>query len=297
MQQSSLCGTNGNSYPHFYLCNYLPGSVGRDTFSNSLLKFKKGEHPDQEGWIDCTLEQSADLPIGQDTIILRALHHDEAAINPRKPVALDLLGKALAARFKCRYLPGLLYKIRPVEEIKKLTRDQRVTALQDVYRFSPPSPIQSSPNSLLTNHHSPLTPSLPHSQSSRHSLLTTDYSLFSPYLVLDDIVTTGSTLNAIFDAILREYRKAASLLTTDHSLVTDHPSLSPSPLIALSLAKADYDSSFNLFHNLQGRNYRLDPGQSGWLLAEEEEVYPSVYSLPTLTSWIRTDSFPRPSPP
>ncbi len=63
LQQTSIRYHNDDFYPHFFLCNYLPGSIGRDTFSNSLLKFKRGEHPDLDGWIDCTLEQSAGMPI------------------------------------------------------------------------------------------------------------------------------------------------------------------------------------------------------------------------------------------
>jgi predicted amidophosphoribosyltransferase len=277
LQQTSVGHNNNDQYPHFYLCNYLPGSVGRDTFSNSLLKFKRGEHPDLEGWIDCTLEESTGLPIREETIILRALHHHEPIANPLRPASLDLLGKALASRFQCRYLPGLLHKSRPVEEIKKLTREQRVIALDKAYRFSTPS----------ANPHDPYSTPYPHGPRDHSDPYTPhDYRDHRDhpdhqhhYLILDDIVTTGSTLNAIIEAINREYAQ-------------QEPNIPSPSILAFSLAKADYDASFNLFHSLQGRNYRLEQGDTHWLLAEEEETYQPYYSPLTLGNWIREDSFP-----
>lgn len=257
LQQTSIVNNHKDEYPHFYLCNYLPGSVGRDSFSNSLLKFKRGEHPDLEAWTDCTLEQSARLPVGPHTIILRALHHHEFTTNPLRPASLDRLGNALSKRLNCRYHPDLLQKSRPVPEIKKLTRPQRETALFQAYRFSMPSePCHQ-------------------------------------YLILDDIVTTGSTLNAIIAAIHQEYSHPQH--THPASLPTGSEPFSLPSILAFSLARAEYDPSFNLFHSLQGKNYRLEQGSSHWRLGEEPDIYSSPYSSPSLKEWIRKDFFPGPS--
>ena len=69
------------------------------------------------------------------------------------------------------------------------------------------------------------------------------------YRVLDNIVTTGSTMKAIIDAL----RWA-------------HPG-SPRAILQFSLAKADYNASFNLFHRLAGRNDSLEQG-ARWMLGE-----------------------------
>ena len=154
------------SYPHYYLCHYLPVSAGRDTLSHSLLKFKLGRQPDLSGWIDCILETLAALPILPHTTIIRALHHDETAAPPDNPTSLDKLGAALATRFHSLYQPSLLRKQRMTRQIKGFSKEQRMTELRDLYYIGDPIPIAG------------------------------------PILILDDILTTGATIAAILTALL-----------------------------------------------------------------------------------------------
>ncbi len=259
LQQTSLPYKN-TSYLHYYLCNYLPVSVGKDTLSHSLLKFKRGRQPDLNGWIDCSLEMLATTPIlPPGRIIVRALHHEETILREDSPpTSLDKLGSALALRFKGHYRPTLLHKSLPTQEIKELSKEQREAELQGLYSLHPspigPSPISPSPiGPAASTLPAPAIPSLRQTAPS--------------FLIIDDILTTGTTMKMIIDAILRSYPEAN--------------------LCIFTLAKADYDTSFNKSTPLQGQNYQLAPGRN-WVVAEEEA---SFYSLDQLKARIRTNTF------
>ena len=267
LQQTSIPYKN-TCYPHYYLCNYLPVSVGKDTLSHSLLKFKRGRQPDLNGWIDCSLELLAPAHIAPDattiapdrtvlspgtitpvtvihppdtpiispgSTIIRALHHEETIIREDSPpTSLDKLGSALALQFKGHYLPYLLRKSLPTQEIKGLSKEQREAELRGLYDLHP------------------LPPGLPAESS---------------FLIIDDILTTGTTMKMIIGAILYAYPRA--------------------DLHIFTLAKADYDTSFNRSTPLQGQNYQLEPGRN-WIVAEEEALF---YSPDQLKRRIRTDTF------
>jgi len=233
LQQTSI-PYNNTLYPHYYLCNYLPVSVGRDTLSHSLLKFKRGRQPDLNGWIDCSLEMLGTAPIPPGVTIIRALHHEETAPLQDHPTSLDRLGAALAHQFKGHYLPHLLRKSLPTREIKGLSKEQREAELRGLYSLLPnPQPPGPAPS----------------------------------FLIIDDILTTGTTMKMIILAILHAYSKAN--------------------LTIFTLAKADYDTSFNQSTPLQGQNYQLGQG-SNWIVAEED---PHPYTLLQLKAWIRADVF------
>src|ERR1700754_106808 len=105
---------NDSIYRHYYLCPYLPLSAGVDPLSRSLLKFKRGTQPDLDNWIHTTLREFHNIPLSPDTIIIRALRHDETQVHapslssspPSSPAtslpspsspsqySLDLLGQA-----------------------------------------------------------------------------------------------------------------------------------------------------------------------------------------------------------
>lgn len=230
LQQTSLPYKN-LFFPHYYLCNYLPVSVGQDTLSQSLLRFKRAYQPDLDAWIDCALEILTEAPLLPDTIIIRALHHNETIVPQNKPTSLDHLGKALAAHFHFDYYPGLLCKTRPAREIKSLSREQREIELSGLY--------------YIDDHY-------------RNSLAG------HPILILDDILTTGTTMKMIVSAL------------------GNHPSLR-----IFTLAKADYDDSLNKSTPLKGQNYQLQQGM-GWQVAEEQSIY---YTLSQLKARIKANSF------
>ena len=160
---------NQHLYSHYYLCHYLPASAGRDNLSQSLLRFKKGRHPDLEGWIDCSLELFAGAPIPPGATIVRALHHDEIAVSTT-PSSLDLLGEQLARRFRHHYHPRLLQKTQPNQPVKLFSRPRREEELQGRYR--------------LDDAYASQLPDPP-----------------GHWLIIDDVLTSGATLRAILQAI------------------------------------------------------------------------------------------------
>jgi predicted amidophosphoribosyltransferase len=219
-------------YPHYFLCSYLPVSAGRDRLSRSLLDFKQGFQPDLAAWIDCTLDVGSFIPVTKDTIIIRALQHDETTAGDNPPTSLDLLGQALAARFYCHYQPLLLRKSRATPPCKQLSRGRRVAELRQVYSLLP---LQE--------------PATPHPS----------------FLLIDDILTTGTTARMILAAIREPYPE--------------------SPFRVFTLAKAGYQTIPSIA--LRGRLYQLG-SDARWTLAEDE---PTPWSVKKLKILIRANSF------
>jgi len=188
LQETSI-PYNDSLYRYYYLCKYLPLTAGVDTLSRSLLKFKRGIQPDLDAWIGSTLEVFHNIPLSPETIIIRALRHDETQVHESPPASLDLLGQALAARFQCQYLPSLLRKSRTTLSNKGLTRHQRETELNDVYSIAQENlPLPAPP---------------------------------IPFLLIDDILTTGATIRTIIQTL--------------------HQAFPLSPLQIFTLAKVDFD--------------------------------------------------------
>jgi hypothetical protein len=172
---------NHTSFRYNYLCHYLPIAAGMNTLSRSLMKFKRGAHPDLEAWIDSAREALAEKPPSGDSILLRALGHREltahntSSPNPHseltpqniRPSSLDLPCRTLALDFGCLYLPTLLSKTRETLSNKNLSRPEREAQLLDVYSAD----IIDAPAS---------------------------------YLIIDDILTTGATIHAIIAALRRK---------------------------------------------------------------------------------------------
>jgi predicted amidophosphoribosyltransferase len=183
---SIKCGDT--RFSHYYLCPYLPLTAGQDPISISLLKFKQRAQPDLDAWIECAVQHLQPLNLDPDTIILRALRHDETTVRTEFPTALDLLGHTLAARLDCHYQPTHLLKSKTTLPNKHLTRHQRRNQLQDVYNI--PNPITTIPQ--------------------------------PPFLLIDDILTTGATMRALIHTLRQYY-------------IT-------SPIRAFTLARVDYHS-------------------------------------------------------
>ncbi len=179
-------------FAHSYLCPYLPLTAGTDALSLSLIKFKQRIQPDLDAWIDCSLRLLGQQHFSPDTIIIRPLRHDETTARPDFPSALDLLGQSLASHLRCRYLPTLLSKSRPTLPNKHLTRRERSSQLRDVYQLTATLPSAGAPISAPD----------------------------TPFLLIDDILTTGTTMRALISTIRR-----------------DRPNC---PIKAFTLTRADY---------------------------------------------------------
>jgi ATP-dependent DNA helicase RecQ len=180
-------------FRHYYLCRYLPLSAGKDIFSQSLLRFKRRIQPDLDAWIDCSLELLEEVPFSNETIILRALQHDETSARKDFPTALDILGQRLSDHFDCRYLPSLLVKSRSTLPCKQLTSRQRLAELRDIYSIGPLAAIPSrdtTPNAICPAPAS----STPAADSPP-----------PPFLLIDDILTTGATMHTLIHTLRQHF--------------------------------------------------------------------------------------------
>ena len=226
---------NHTSFRYNYLCHYLPIAAGMNTLSRSLMKFKRGAHPDLEAWIDSAREALAEKPPSGDSILLRSLGHREltahntsspdpnngftahntsspdphSELTPQniRPSSLDLLCRTLALDFGCQYFPTLLSKTRETLSNKNLSRPEREAHLLGVYTAN----IIDAPAS---------------------------------YLIIDDILTTGATIQAIIAALRRKS--------------------STCPIRVFTLARASNNPLPGPIIPLHGRSFRFDPG-SGWV--------------------------------
>jgi predicted amidophosphoribosyltransferase len=221
----------GNAYfTHLYLRPYLPLSAGADALSLSLVKFKQRIQPDLNTWIEDAAQLLSRLSFSPDTIIIRALRHDETCARPEFPSALDLLGQSLATSFHCRYIPTLVSKSRVTLPNKHLTRRERRSQLRDVYHVA-----------------------------------TASLSPLTPFLLIDDILTTGATMRALISAICCVYPDC--------------------PIHAFTLTRADYawpiDPGTNAVKsgppNASERDHALPPAPSA-----PDHALPSTPSEPEM---------------
>ena len=144
-----------------------------DEISKLLLNFKDGSREAIKLWVEyATRTLGPNIPSwpgGKKTIIVRALGHSELRASGSK--SLDVLAEHFVEVFgdHCVYKPAWIYKTHEIPSLKGLSRDGRLQALRKAYA------------------HITLKPD--------------DSKLPLNYVILDDVITTGSTLHAIRDAI------------------------------------------------------------------------------------------------
>ncbi len=107
-ERNFLC--DGETYPHYYLCNYKPYREGIDKLSYSLIRFKKGERVDIQAWTACSAEGLRRIDITSNPVTLRALHSHETKVTKASDTSLDNLARAIATATRGRYMPQLLQK-------------------------------------------------------------------------------------------------------------------------------------------------------------------------------------------
>lgn len=205
-----------HTFQHRYLCHYRPKSHGSDHLSLSLLRFKKRLQADWQAWTECAAELLLPL-VKNSTLIIRALHQGETRVGQS---ALDELGTQIERKANSYYQPELLSKTKYIPSLKHLTQRERIEVLQDVYQFASPGVRVNS------------------------------------VLILDDILTTGATLQAIANAVSKVIELPTSFFT---------------------LAYTTYDDSVNQGISLQGHAYEWQESQ--WIAKENEEAYRSLHAL------------------
>jgi predicted amidophosphoribosyltransferase len=217
--QTTFINYRRTRFRHYYLCHYLPLSAGKDVISRSLLKFKRRTRPDFNTWIGSALEALQEIPPSPDTVILRALHHDETSPATIFPTALDFLGHAIADRFGCRYTPSLLRKSRPTQPCKELSRLRRKAELQGIYSIDPNARQMIATPAAATEALAKAGPTPPDLDPSLVPPPTENPN--PPFLLIDDILTTGTTMRMIIQPL--------------------RPTFPLSLIHIFTLARADYD--------------------------------------------------------
>lgn len=127
-----------------------------------LLDFKNGNPRAIDRWHKVLLQSAEQLP--PIDYVVRALGHNELVATEAAP--LHTLSKNLAQKIGANYVPELLKKKRSNEKMTALSASDRKRVIHDVYTAS----LESLPDK-------------------------------TRILILDDVLTTGSTLNEISRAI------------------------------------------------------------------------------------------------
>lgn len=216
--------------PHYYLCNYRPRSAGADELSRSLINFKNDVPFHVEAWTDCSLLELDRIPIEAGCLVMRVLGSNELEV--KSETALDKLGRKISECFQAIYHPGFLRKVRTTGKIKLLNSIERQKELADCYLFEP------------AGIHPPET-----------------------ITILDDILTTGTTVKEVARAIREIFTKSAIRIFT--------------------LAYSDRQAFLNKSLELHGESYAWNAKK--WdKVAEDQEHY---LSIDTLRSKILNDAF------
>jgi hypothetical protein len=152
----------------FFLAYYHARSHGNtDYVSERLLDFKDNVEPITSKWVEIA-EQELKGSISVD-LTLRVLASDETTTTGG--TSMDKLGRLLQTRQGILYLPNCLIKNRQTRPLKSLPKTERQSELAGVYDFSAPHGINNNPLRIL---------------------------------LLDDVLTTGTTIKEIKRAISEE---------------------------------------------------------------------------------------------
>lgn len=220
-------------FTHYFLCRYIPKTKGSDRLSRSLLSFKAGHSPHQKAWTDCAVSELKKIRELEGTLIIRALTHTEQRVSDHEQQSIDYLGVKLAHAFSGTYQSDCLQKIKLVPKLVSLNKTERTAALYNAYRFTAPDRIPKR------------------------------------ILIIDDILTSGATTQAIIHAVLK------ALPSIDITIFT--------------LATTDYDTALNQDIELRARPYSWEPNQGWMMVAENTELYGEA--LATIKGYILNDTF------
>lgn len=149
-------------------CFYIPKRHGEDELSEKLIRFKENKEIDFWSDIVCKDIKSQNWKVD---FVVRALGHSELSSNLQTP--LDKLCKAIADKCGYIYMPNLISKKRSNKALHTLNKKERAGEMQNMFSIN----TQNIPSTV------------------------------SSILIVDDIKTTGATLNAMSLAFRKQYPK------------------------------------------------------------------------------------------
>lgn len=165
---------DGKKAPVYYLCGYIPNSLGNDALSIKLLSFKAGNFQSRQFWLEYILNSYQSLfEKGENELIIRSLGHNELDVDLDMDYkyALGFICYRLAKLVNCRYAKGMIHKLKVTPQLKTLSRDERWDVVKD--------------NFALTQLYRP--------------------GVYKTVWFVDDVITTGATARATWKALLEFY--------------------------------------------------------------------------------------------
>jgi predicted amidophosphoribosyltransferase len=170
--QRKLRYSEERSFNLYHLCYYLSKNIQKDADQNLILDFKRYEEPAVRHLLVRAIENLQYLDIDNDLMIVRALSSSEMKIGDMGSIALDLLGLSLSDVYDCTYLPSIVFKKRKIPSVKALNITERSEALAGLYDFK-----------------------------------AAEFDGYTKLLIIDDVVTTGTTACAIMMPFLKAHPK------------------------------------------------------------------------------------------
>jgi len=229
----------------YHLEYYVPRNTGKfDQVSEDLLAFKNGDTKQIVNW--CSIANNEIGTEFRPTIIVRALGSNELVANSSTP--LDKLGQSLATHLSSVYQPTLLTKSSYNPPLKGLNKLKRQEVIRGLY-------------------------------SAVAGQLSGDIEI----LIIDDIITTGTTLGDIHRALIASYPSATvkflalaqTKSDTSRSQAAWTPPPTPVPTAGDSLSNHDKQRAERMGltpDELVGiRNKHKNFGAS-WLIADKKQL-------------------------
>lgn len=157
----------------YHLAYYFSKGPADDQDRKRLLAFKNCDEAAQRYFILNTLEALKRLEPAEDLVIIRPLGSSETSVDDTSS-PLDRLGDSIAMVYGCSYYPKIVTKLRVTKPVKTLNLMARKEELKDIYKVDT--------HFFNFNEH--------------------------PLMIIDDIVTTGSTAGSIIRSIVGSFPRA-----------------------------------------------------------------------------------------
>jgi tetratricopeptide (TPR) repeat protein len=160
------------------LCNYIPSINKTDTMTVELLNFKSGKSESINRWSNLSIAVLQRHEIKFDFII-RVLGSDEIYAEEEKP--LDKLCRSIAKSLDIEYIPNLIYKSRRTSKLSHIKGlDNRIREISGAFG------VNSGYDKLLNKR----------------------------LLLIDDVLTAGTTSNEVIKSIKTKYSTFSATLFT-----------------------------------------------------------------------------------
>lgn len=180
--------------------------TGLDGLSRSIRAFKDGHVLHTEAWTDCAIAALEEAGLQTGHILLRPLSHQEYKADEEDLfIPIDVLCAQVSAHFNAVYLPRMMVKKWHIEPLRGKSAREREQMLKRVYK------------------------------------LNAEYKGMdvSRFWLIDDVLTTGTTIKAIISVLRQHYP------TT--------------PISIFTLARTDDDAARNENLFPSGKRYRWTP--------------------------------------